>query len=186
MKYEARRQQSRLMAFPSTVNCGLRTLRRTLSLAYQLVVCWYSAEAIRVIQSASVRRANQMWQRQFKGDLRLMLLEITVVMVAASFVADLAHTAKWRVVLFVLISTVLLAILLRITRKGAGRRVRTPPSGSPIVELGLKLTCPCASLNRHTFLSHSSPVNRSRSPSRRPRGAPPPVQLLEPCSHLQS
>jgi hypothetical protein len=67
-------------------------------------------------------RLNPWWQRQFKGDLRILTIEIGVALLVAIGIADLPRIANYRWLLFPLVFIVVLSIFLRLTRKDGGPR----------------------------------------------------------------
>jgi hypothetical protein len=67
-------------------------------------------------------RLNPWWQRQFKGDLRILTIEIGVALLVAIGIADLPQIANYRWLLFPLVFFVVLSIFLRLTRKDGGPR----------------------------------------------------------------
>jgi hypothetical protein len=68
-------------------------------------------------------RLNSYWQTQFKGDLRIMTIEIGCALLVAGGVVDLLKIEKYAWLLFPLIFVVVLAILLRVTRKRSRPRL---------------------------------------------------------------
>jgi hypothetical protein len=53
-------------------------------------------------------RLNPWWQRQFKGDLRILTIEIGVALLVAIGIADLPRIANYRWLLFPLVFIVVL------------------------------------------------------------------------------
>jgi len=68
-------------------------------------------------------RPNPWWQKQFKGDLRIMSVEIGLALLVAIGVSDLAQIGRYRLVLFPAVFVAVLTILLRLTRKDRGPRL---------------------------------------------------------------
>ena len=60
---------------------------------------------------------NPWWQMQFKGNLRIMTMEIGCAFLVAIGIVDLLKIEKYVWLLFPLIFVVILAILLVVTRK---------------------------------------------------------------------
>jgi hypothetical protein len=65
-------------------------------------------------------RLNQWWQTQFKGDLRILTVEIGVALLVAVGIADLPRIANYRWLLFPIVLVVVLSIFRRQTCKDGG------------------------------------------------------------------
>jgi hypothetical protein len=70
----------------------------------------------RVVVSNAMR-LNAWWREQFKGNLRIMVIEISIVLLVALGIADVFVFGKYRLALFLLGFVAVLAIVLRLTRK---------------------------------------------------------------------
>ena len=62
------------------------------------------------------------WQRQFKGDLRILTIEIGIALLVAIGIAGLPQVGIYRLPLLALVFVVVLAIFLFLTRKNQGPR----------------------------------------------------------------
>ena len=57
------------------------------------------------------------WQRQFKGNIRIMTMEIVFAFFVAFGIANLVQNRKYGLLLVPVVFVVVLVILLRLTRK---------------------------------------------------------------------
>ena len=63
------------------------------------------------------------WQKEFKGNIRIMTMEIAFAFLVALGIANLIQNKKYSFLLVPIIFIAVLAIILRLTRKGDRSRV---------------------------------------------------------------